>query len=147
MDTAAVRHAGSIASPLNVSVCNAIFRAGGSCVHDARNDSRAGGEEWESPGAEPARQSSMAALSRTLRVTTCSQTRPAHISSKSGPSGVLPRVGLKPTNPQQDAGMRIEPPPSLACPIGAIPAATAAAEPPLDPPTTRSCRQGLRVAP
>src|SRR4029453_8280483 len=78
---------------------------------------------------------------------TCSQTRPAHISPKSGPSGVLPRVGFKPTNPQQDAGMRIEPPPSLACPIGAIPAATAAADPPLDPPPTRRSRQGLRVAP
>ena len=30
--------------------------------------------------------------------------------------------------------MRIEPPPSLACAIGTMPAATAAAEPPLEPP-------------
>src|SRR5690606_19211789 len=48
---------------------------------------------------------------------------------------------------QQDAGMRIEPPPSVACAIGSMPAATAAAEPPLDPPGVCSVFQGLRVGP
>ena len=43
--------------------------------------------------------------------------------------------------------MRIEPPPSLACAIGTIPAATAAAEPPLDPPVEWSVSQGLRAGP
>ncbi len=43
--------------------------------------------------------------------------------------------------------MRIEPPPSLACAIGTIPAATAAAEPPLEPPAVRPVSQGLRVGP
>ena len=52
----------------------------------------------------------------------------------SGPSDTRPRAGLSPTSPQQAAGIRIEPPPSLPCAIGTIPAATAAAEPPLEPP-------------
>ena len=43
--------------------------------------------------------------------------------------------------------MRIEPPPSLACAIGARPAATAAAAPPEDPPAVSERFQGLRVAP
>ena len=43
-------------------------------------------------------------------------------------------MGLKPNKPQQAAGMRIDPPPSLAVATGAIPAATAAADPPEEPP-------------
>ena len=43
--------------------------------------------------------------------------------------------------------MRVEPPPSLAVAIGTIPAATAAADPPEEPPGVRSRSQGLRVAP
>ena len=43
--------------------------------------------------------------------------------------------------------MRIEPPPSLACATGTIPDATAAAEPPLEPPVEWSRFQGLRVGP
>jgi len=42
---------------------------------------------------------------------------------------------LEPEDAATEAGMRIDPPPSLACAIGTIPAATAAAEPPLDPPS------------
>ena len=55
-------------------------------------------------------------------------------ASGPGPTGVRPRVGLSPNRPQHEAGMRIEPPPSLACAIGTMPAATAAAAPPLEPP-------------
>ena len=43
--------------------------------------------------------------------------------------------------------MRIEPPPSVACATGTIPDATAAAEPPLDPPGECVRRHGLRVGP
>src|SRR5277367_2805935 len=43
--------------------------------------------------------------------------------------------------------MRIEPPPSEACAIGRIRAATDAAAPPDDPPAIRSRFHGLRVAP
>ncbi len=43
--------------------------------------------------------------------------------------------------------MRIEPPPSLACAIGNMPAATAPAAPPLEPPGERDRSQGLRLGP
>ena len=54
---------------------------------------------------------------------------------------------MTPTTPQRAAGCRIEPPVSEPIAIGANPAATAAALPPLDPPGThvRSC--GFRVGP
>jgi hypothetical protein len=54
---------------------------------------------------------------------------------------------LSPTRPQHAAGIRIEPPPSLPWAIGTIPAATAAPDPPLDPPGVRSGTQGLAVGP
>ena len=43
--------------------------------------------------------------------------------------------------------MRIDPPPSLACAIGAMPAATAAADPPLEPPGVRCSSHGFFVGP
>ncbi|GIU91054.1 MAG: hypothetical protein KatS3mg010_2153 [Acidimicrobiia bacterium] len=45
------------------------------------------------------------------------------------------------------AGMRIEPPPSPACPTGTMPLATAAADPPLEPPELCCVFHGLRVGP
>ena len=58
-----------------------------------------------------------------------------------------PRDGFRPTRPHAEAGMRIEPPPSLACAIGTIPDATATAEPPLEPPGERDVSHGLRQGP
>ena len=52
-----------------------------------------------------------------------------------------------PTTPHRAAGWRIEPPVSEPRASGANPAATAAAEPPEEPPGTRSGSCGLRVAP
>ena len=49
--------------------------------------------------------------------------------------------------PQAAAGTRIEPVPSLPDAAGTSPAATAAAEPPLDPPGERSGARGLTVGP
>ena len=49
--------------------------------------------------------------------------------------------------PHNAAGWRIEPPVSEPSATGASRAATAAAEPPLEPPGTRARFQGLRVAP
>ena len=49
--------------------------------------------------------------------------------------------------PQNDAGMRIEPPPSEPSEIGTVPAATAAAEPELDPPAVFDGSHGFRVTP
>ena len=78
--------------------------------------------------------SSTPAASRTVRVTAPSITPPAHASPVSGPWLTRPRVGLSPTSPHSLAGMRMEPPPSLACATGTRPAATAAADPPDEPP-------------
>src|SRR3954454_15778602 len=78
---------------------------------------------------------------------TSSVTQPLHDSPASGPSVTRPRDGLSPMIPHAPAGLRMEPPPSPACAIATMRAATAAADPPLDPPTMRSGFHGLRVAP
>ena len=87
----------------------------------------------------------MTAVSRTVRLTQFSTPKPA--SARTGPTLARPWLGLSPTNPQHDAGMRMLPPPSEALAKGTIPAATAAAAPPLEPPGVRSRSHGLRVAP
>src|SRR5271170_288579 len=88
-----------------------------------------------------------AALSRTLRVSACAVASPNQRSVPVGPMGIRPREGLRPNRPVQDAGTRIEPPPSDACAIGTMPPATAAAEPPDEPPAESSRFHGLRVSP
>src|SRR5271166_4976090 len=89
----------------------------------------------------------MAAESRTERVTTCSATSPPIMSPYWGANEFRPRVGLSPTRPQHEAGIRIDPPPSLAWAAGTMPDATAAADPPEDPPVEWSVFQGLHDAP
>ena len=70
--------------------------------------------------------------------------------SKLGASGkqpsaeTSPYVGLKPTIPQQAAGIRIEPPESVPSAASASPAASAAAEPPLDPTCDAPGRERIR---
>ncbi len=59
--------------------------------------------------------------------------------------GTRPRDALSPTRPEKEAGMRVEPPPSDDMLIGTMPAATAAAEPPDEPPGVRARFHGLRV--
>src|SRR5437588_2414887 len=56
-------------------------------------------------------------------------------------------MGFIPTSPQQAAGIRIEPPPSEPVAHGTMPAATAAPDPPEDPPGVRVRSHGLRVMP
>src|SRR6266516_3961699 len=85
------------------------------------------------------------AVSSTVRVSTPFVTR--KLSPRSGPHDARPRVSFRPTRPQHAAGMRVEPPPSLPWAIGTMPAATAAAEPPLEPPGVRPRSHGLRVGP
>src|SRR5580693_126407 len=58
-----------------------------------------------------------------------------------------PYVGIMPGTPQQAPGCRIEPPVSVPNAATAKPAATAAAEPPLEPPGTRSRATGFRTGP
>lgn len=106
-----------------------------------------GGATKRSPGIAPATTSKMAAASRTERVSTCSQTLPRNPPLRAGPSEMRPRDGLRPTRPQQLAGIRMEPVPSLPCATATIPEVTAAAEPPLDPPAVRAVSNGLRVGP
>jgi hypothetical protein len=58
-----------------------------------------------------------------------------------------PWLGLKPTTPQQAAGIRIEPPESEPSAASARPAASAAPEPELDPPAVRSGSSGFATSP
>src|SRR5262245_42650820 len=85
------------------------------------------------------------ATSRTVRARGPAVLRPSYETAGAGE--ILPRDGFSPTRPQQEAGMRTEPPPSVPCAAGASPAATAAAAPPLEPPGVRSRSHGLRQAP
>src|SRR2546422_519435 len=55
--------------------------------------------------------------------------------------------GLKPYTPQNAAGMRIEPPPSVPSASGPQPLATPTAAPPLEPPGVSAGFHGLRVTP
>lgn len=57
-----------------------------------------------------------------------------------------PYVGFIPTTPQKDAGCLTLPPVSLPKEMTHCLAATAAADPPDEPPGTRDVSQGLRVA-
>src|SRR5262249_26071942 len=75
----------------------------------------------------------MRAESRTLRLTTCPADSPPHPSPASGAIDTRPRDGLSPNRPHCAAGIRIGPPPSVACATGR-PADTAAAAPPEEPP-------------
>ena len=109
---------------------------------------RAGGTaKYGSPRPGPFITSSNAAESRTVRVTANSTEKPPQRSPRPGPKEQRPRVVLRPTRPHIAAGPRIEPPPSLACAAGTMPAATAAAEPPLEPPAVWVRFHGLRVGP
>ena len=59
----------------------------------------------------------------------------------------MPYVGLRPDTPEYEAGWRIEPPVSVPVAAGAILAATAAADPPDEPPGTARLSHGLRAGP
>src|SRR5438552_15330517 len=78
-------------------------------------------------------------------LSTWPQENPPQPSPRSGPRGLRARLGFNPNTPDAEAGMRIEPPPSLACATGRMRAATATAAPPDEPPAERSRFQGLRV--
>ena len=91
-----------------------------------------------------AQASRMAAVSRTVWLTTCWHEKD---HSSRGPWEILPRDGFRPTRPHMAAGMRIEPPPSLAWAAGTMPVATAAAAPPDDPPVLYPVFHGFRHGP
>src|SRR5277367_135451 len=110
------------------------------------------GSDQRSRGSGPAIASSISAASSTLRASgpTCSidsqPDAPGRFSSRQpGQSGTRPIDAFMPKRPQNAAGSRIDPPPSLPIAIGQIPLATAAADPALEPPGVRAKSQGLRV--
>src|SRR5262249_62060235 len=61
--------------------------------------------------------------------------------------GRRPRDGLCPKTPQQNAGIRIEPPMSEPSPIGEAPLPIAAPSPPEEPPAVRAVLYGFLVRP
>ena len=65
----------------------------------------------------------------------------------SGYAGTRPKLGFKPKLPQNAAGMRTLPAPSVPTESGPMPAATAAAVPPDEPPGVFAGFHGLRVMP
>src|SRR5437016_11320644 len=144
--TAATQSGWAVYPPRGLSE-NAIRSRPGSAPTSSAKGRDAGGAQYGSPIAGPEIASRRTALSRTERVTACSTARPFTTSPYSGPNGFRARLGFRPNSPQHDAGYRIEPPRSLASAIGTMPDATAAAEPPLDPPGVRSVSHGFRVAP
>ena len=100
-----------------------------------------------SPTSEPEISSNRMAVSRTVRDSTPCVDWELVASLAKGAKLSRPRDGFSPTNPQMLAGMRIEPPPSLAEAMGTMPAATIAADPLEDPPEMNSRFQGLCVCP
>jgi hypothetical protein len=121
-------------------------RVPGSRAATAAKGSRGGGTDQRSTGVEPEMTSRSRALSRTLRDMPPRTTSPYQCCDR-GATEMRPRVGLRPTSPQAEAGMRIDPPPSAPSATGTVPVATATADPPDEPPGERSRSKGLRVTP
>src|SRR5919198_1852249 len=84
------------------------------------------------------------AASRTLRVSVPTWSRD-DANAISPYRETRPYVGLRPTTPQSAAGCRTEPPVSVPNAHTHSPAATAAADPPDDPPGTVSSPHGFLV--
>src|SRR5260370_37898094 len=80
-------------------------------------------------------------------LSTWAQENPPQPSPRSGPSGLRARVGFNPNTPDAEAGIRIEPPPSLAWVGGRMLAATAAPAPPAEPPDECARVPGVRGGP
>ena len=74
-------------------------------------------------------------------------TCPIRCSALGGKAATRPAVALNPTRPQNAAGMRTDPAPSVPNAALPIPHASDAAAPPLDPPGVRLRSNGFRVAP
>src|SRR4030088_427653 len=110
------------------------------------NDRSGGGACARSVGTLPMVVSYISAASATPRVSHPATLIPCQCSD-SGASETRPRCGLSPNRPLLDAGKRIEPAPSVPRAAPTRPAATAAPEPPLEPPGVRLTSQGLRVMP
>ncbi len=116
-------HSSSTGIGTGDSVITSTRTRAGAAAASVDHGSAGGGALYQLRGSGRPMMSSTAAVSATVRVTTPSVVKP---SVSLGPFGTRLRLGLRPTNPQHDDGIRIEPPPSLAWAIGAMPDATAA---------------------
>ncbi len=140
---------------VRISGCNAV----GVAVNGMRSDSAirsrpgsrptasrtvTGGGLCRSPLWLPATTSNSRAASATVRASGPLTVMPWN-DSGSGHVEMRPRCGLMPTRWVHAAGMRTEPAPSDPMAAGTMPAATAAALPPDDPPGVWSRPHGLRV--
>src|SRR5690606_6645948 len=85
----------------------------------------------------PDRTASISRVSSTVVASGPFSDRPNQSPSPM-PAGTTPRPGLMVTRPQFAAGIRSDPMPSLPSARGTIPAATAAALPPEEPPALRA---------
>ncbi len=94
----------------------------------------------------PATACSISATSSAVRAigpVTCSVSQTQSV----GCVGTRPTDGRRPTSPQNDAGMRSDPPRSVPSASAIIPLASAAAPPPVEPPALFDRSHGLRVRP
>ena len=98
-----------------------------------------------SPATGPRITSRSSAASATVIASGPLVDRSIHDGMGSRP--ISPPVGFSPTSPQNAAGMRIDPPPSVPVASGTRPAASAAALPPLEPPGDQSKAHGSCVSP
>ena len=103
------------------------------------------GADSQSPGDAPATTCAWRTTSATVLAVTPWVDSSIQRGSTLRPTE--PVVGLRPTSPHSAAGIRTLPPPSEVVAIGTNPAASAAADPPLEPPGEQSVFHGLRVAP
>src|SRR5262245_6266083 len=90
--------------------------------------------------------SSISAASATVRAIGPS-TDSVPKGSSDGPLGTRPGLGRRPTTPQNPAGVRRLPPRSDPVASHTWPEASAAAEPPDEPPQVRLVSHGFRVTP
>src|SRR4051794_32430312 len=98
-----------------------------------------------SDGSGPASTFSNSTVSATVRASGPQWQYGSRLNG--GSTGTRPYGGLKPTTPLNDAGMRIEPPMSDPLASVVVPEASAAPEPPDEPPTEYSGFHGFRVTP
>src|SRR5437899_9247138 len=97
-------------------------------------------------GLAPATACSISATSWAVRATGPSTWSVSHVQS-AGYVGTSPTDGLRPTTPQNDAGIRSDPPRSVPSASAIIPVTRPAAPPPVEPPALRVGSHGLRVRP
>ena len=124
------------------------LRSSSTCVCGTAKRSRSTGRESSGAPTSPARIASIVAQHAT--VVASGPTESSVVDSGWTPSrGTRCAVGLKPTSPQNAAGIRQEPPVSVPMPANAIRSATDTAAPEEDPPGIRFAgrSQGLRGVP